>query len=277
MIRLRSRSERVTVVFKVFSGHSTAGWGLLIALHRLDRRDEERALRFTTLRTRRTSAAVFTLLCYRKLVLPNSVLLEHLYDIPIPDVNTLLVTTFLCTTTTMRYHICVCVLEVDKIYVEIAKPCFRDVPLPEAERITSQEDHAAIRLQGLFSAARQTSQRIAQRARVNTALHGRGSRFPPDPGPTERKGRRHISADSASFRGGLSASHRKTGCWPWDSRSSSRAALENVKEIADRLNVGDTVEGAFVQTRGRFGIYYLSEMRVELCDTLFGPFAETFE
>lgn len=177
----------------------------------------------------------------------------------------------------MRYHICVCVLEVAKIYVEIAKRCFRDVPLPEAERITSQEDHAAIRLQGVLSAARQTPQRLAQRTWLNTALDGRGSRFPPDPGPTERKRRRHIDADSASFRGGVSASDRKTGGWSWDNRSSSRAALENVKEIAGRLNVGDTVEGAFVQTRGGFGIYYLSEVRVELCDTLFGPSAETFE
>ena len=177
----------------------------------------------------------------------------------------------------MRYHSCVCVLEVAKIYVEIAKPCFRDVPLPEAERITSQEDHAAIRLQGIFSAARQTSQRIAQRAWANTAVHGCGSRLSPDPSSTERKGRRHLLADSASFCRGVPASPRKADSWSRNSRSFPRATLENVKEISTCLNAERSGLGASMRTRVLVCVYHLSEVRMSICDTLFRPFAETFE
>ncbi len=177
----------------------------------------------------------------------------------------------------MRYHICVCGLEVAKINFAIARPCFRDVLLSEGERITSQEDHAAIRLQRVLSAARQASQAIAKRAWVDTALHGRGSRLSPDPGPTERKGRRHIDADLTSFCRGVSATARNARSWPRHSCSSSRAAPKDVKEIAALFKAEDTVSGVTVRTSVRFGIYYLSEVSAGVCDTLFRPFAETFE
>lgn len=177
----------------------------------------------------------------------------------------------------MRYHICVCVLEVAKIYVEIAKPCFRDVLLPERKRTTSPESHAAIRLQRVLSAARQASQRLAQGARVNTPLHGRGSRLSPDPSSTERKGRRHLLADSASFCRGVPASPRKADSWSRNSRSFPRATLENVKEISTCLNAERSGLGASMRTRVLVCVYHLSEVRMSICDTLFRPFAETFE
>ena len=99
----------------------------------------------------------------------------------------------------------------------------------------------------------------------------------PDPSSTERKGRRHLLADSASFCRGVPASPRKADSWSRNSRSFPRATLENVKEISTCLNAERSGLGASMRTRVLVCVYHLSEVRMSICDTLFRPFAETFE